>query len=272
MIPRTENVNENSTTNNYVKQQDGERLYFFRDLGQYEVWLRADFGMQDPDLSAFEAYEDYPLAVFLGDDGLTKLCSIPQVIKHPYIDFYNKQEAEEKDIWFVCNQTVCSPDMLLYLMEHRLLPDAMFNDMRGREHGRRLMQQNLEFVARCMRRDIRSTKVFHQRDITTAAKDMDDMLERYSTKLPYEEFGDKIDSENVIVSRARKEWQVVRADSMITVIRDVNRQQDFQIPTRDLYEAHLSLSANEIQVATLVPFVGNDNAPAASALLYNIVG
>ena len=44
------------------------------------------------------------------------------------------------------------------------------------------------------------------------------------------------------------------------------------MPTRDLYEAHLALSANEIQVAALVPFVGKDNASAASALLYNIVG
>jgi hypothetical protein len=44
------------------------------------------------------------------------------------------------------------------------------------------------------------------------------------------------------------------------------------MPTHDLYEAHLALSANEIQVAALVPFVGKDNAPAASALLYNIVG
>lgn len=98
------------------------------------------------------------------------------------------------------------------------------------------------------------------------------MLERYRTKHPYEEFVDMIYRENVILSKARKEWQVVRADSMVTVIRDVDRRQDFEMPTRDLYEAHLSLSANEIQVAALVPFVGKENAPAASALLYNIVG
>jgi len=65
---------------------------------------------------------------------------------------------------------------------------------------------------------------------------------------------------------------VVRADNMTTIIRDVARQRDFKMPTRDLHEAHLALSANEIQVAALVPFVGKDNASAASALLYNIVG
>ena len=272
MLHRPENDNEKHSTTDYVNRHDGERLYFFRNLSQYESWFRTDFGIQKPDLSAFEEYKDYPLAVFLGDDGLIKLCLMPEVIKHPYNDYYNKQAAEEKDIWFVCDQSVCAPDMLLYLMEHRFLPEAMFNDMRGREHGRRLMQENLEFVARCMRRDIRSTTVFHKRDLTTTTVDTDDILDKYRTKHPYEKFVDMIGQEDVIVSRARKEWQVVRADSMVTVIRDVKRRQDFEMPTRDLYEAHLSLSSKEIQVSALVPFVGKDNAPAASALLYNIVG
>ena len=272
MLHRTEDSNTKHSTTDYVNQHDGERLYFFRDLSQYESWLRTDFGTPKPNLSAFEEYRDNPLTVFLGDDGLMKLCLMPEVIKHPYNDYYNKQSAEEKAIWFVCDQSVCAPDMLLYLMEHRFLPDAMFNDMRGREHGRRLMQENLEFVARCMRRDIHSTTVFHKRDLTTAVVDTDDMLEKYRTKHPYEEFVDMIDQENVIVSKARKEWQVVRADSMVTVIRDVKHQQDYEMPTRDLYEAHLSLSSKEIQVSALVPFVGKEKAPAASALLYNIVG
>ena len=168
MTRRIGDDNGNNIHTDYVSQHDGERLYFFRDLGQYERWLRTDFGPKEPDLSAFEVYKDHPLAVFLGDDGLMKLCSMPEVIKHPDNDYYNRQAAEENDTWFVCDQSVCTPDMLLYLMEHRLLPDAMFNDMRGREHGRRLMQENLEFVARCMRRDIRSTAVFHKRDLTTA--------------------------------------------------------------------------------------------------------
>ena len=273
MHVRTENDgSKNASVTEYVSQHGGERLYFLRDLIDYEEWLRLAFGHKEPDLSAFEDYKDNPLAAFLGDDGLIKLCWMPEVIKHPDNDYYNKQAAEDKAIWFVCNQGACSPDMLLYLMEHRLLPDAMFNDMRGREHGRWLMQENVEFVSRCMRRDIRSTTVFHQRDLTHETIDTDNMLTRYHSKHPYEEFVDMIDRENIILSRARKEWQVVRADNMMTVIRDVARRHDFEMPTRDLYEAHLALSANEIQVAALVPFVGKANAPAASALLYNIVG
>ena len=44
-----------------------------------------------------------------------------------------------------------------------MLPDAMFNDTRGREHGCKLMQDNMEFMARCMRRDITTDSIVRKR-------------------------------------------------------------------------------------------------------------
>ena len=88
----------------------------------------------------------------------------------------------------------------------------------------------------------------------------------------FEKFVELIAAEKSIRSKANKEWRVVRANRTTTVIRDVTKRQNFNIPTHDLYEAHLNLSENEIQVSALVPYVGRQNAPAASALLYNIVG
>ena len=64
----------------------------------------------------------------------------------------------------------------------------------------------------------------------------------------------------------------MKADELNTTIRDVRAKEDYTIPTRDLYEAHLALNADDIQIASVIPFVGKENAPAASALLYNIVG
>ena len=53
MLHRTEDSNAKHSITDYVNLHDGERLYFFRDLSQYESWLRTDFGTQEPDLSAF---------------------------------------------------------------------------------------------------------------------------------------------------------------------------------------------------------------------------
>ena len=96
--------------------------------------------------------------------------------------------------------------------------------------------------------------------------------DRYKDKVGFEKFVELIAAEKSIRSKANKEWRVVRANRTTTVIRDVAKGLDFNISSHDLYEAHLNLGENEIQVSTLVPYVGRHNAPAASALLYNIVG
>ena len=62
------------------------------------------------------------------------------------------------------------------------------------------------------------------------------------------------------------------ADNVTTVIRDVEKDKEFEISTRDLYEAFLALDKNDIQIATVAKYVGKQNAPAASALLYATVG
>ena len=163
--------------------------------------------------------------------------------------------------------------MLLYMFEHNLLPDAMFNDIRGRKHGRQLMQENLEFMARCMRRDIKSDKVFHKRTGSILDNnDADVPIERYNSKLSYDAFVDALNEEDIVLSKARKEWQVVRVDNTKTIIRDVDKKINYEMRTRDLYEAHLALEMDDIQISTVTSFVGKENAPAASALLYNIVG
>jgi hypothetical protein len=91
-------------------------------------------------------------------------------------------------------------------------------------------------------------------------------------KMSYEKFVDMLDAEEIIVSRSRKEWEVLMADNVTTVIRDVEKDKEFEISTRDLYEAFLALDKNDIQIATVAKYVGKQNAPAASALLYATVG
>ena len=90
--------------------------------------------------------------------------------------------------------------------------------------------------------------------------------------MKYEEFVLTIDEEDTILSKARKEWKVVRADNTKTIIEDVENEKTLEMNTRDLYEAHLHLEENDIQISSVAPYVGKENAPAASALLYNIVG
>jgi hypothetical protein len=146
----------------------------------------------------------------------------------------------------------------------------MLNAMLGRDHGRLLLQDNFDFMARCLRRDIECDTVVRPR---TKRLEEDNAASRQcDTKVTFETFVRLVADENSIRSRANKEWRVMRANATTTVIRDVDRCKDYSMPTRKLHEAHLALSQKQIQVSALVPFVGKDCASAASALLYNIVG
>ena len=266
--------------NDYVGQYDkfinkhhGERLYFFRNAKEYLKWVKDELGMKDTEmLSELESRKD-PMACFFENNGQTTCCMDAECIKHPDNPCYDKSYAEEYSLTFIGNTTSCSPDMLLYMFEHKLLPDAMFNDIRGRKHGRQLMQENLEFMARCMRRDIKSDKVFHKRTGSILDNNEADVpIERYNSKLSYDAFVDAVNEEDIVLSKARKEWQVVRVDNSKTIIRDVDKEINYEMRTRDLYEAHLALEKDDIQISNVAPFVGKENAPAASAMLYNIVG
>lgn len=256
----------------YINKHHGRRLYFFRDVKMYLSWLQNDLGI----VNAAEQTEpidngNEPLVAFMEDNGQITISQTAEFICHPDNPYYDRSYAEENSLFLIAHDS-CSPGMLLYLIEHNLLPDAMLNDIRGREHGRHLMQENLEFLVRCMRRDIKSDVVFHKR--TDTEKDTDGDLNhlQYGTKLPYEKFVELIAEEKNIRSKANKEWKVVRANKTTTVIRDVSKRQDYTIPTRNLYEAHLNLEEEEIQISNVAPYVGKKNAPAASALLYNVVG
>ena len=257
----------------FINSHHGERLYFFRNGKENVKWWKEDLGMHDSDLFDELKKSDKTIVTFFEYNGQTTSCINAECIKHPDNPTYDKSQAEENALNFIGNPDCCSPDMLLYMLEHNFLPDAMFNDIRGRKHGCQLMQENLEFMARCMRRDIKSTKVFRKRTNWNENESVNNVhIDDYQSKLSYDNFIETINEEDVVLSKARKEWQVVRIDNTKTVIRDVDNQKDYEMQTRDLYEAHLHLEKDDIQISTVAPFVGKENASAASALLYNIVG
>ena len=255
----------------FIASHGGERLYFFRDSEEYMQWMEKELGLQRTELPLPDDYLTRPLVAFFEDNGTICQCFYTKAIKHPANPYYDKASAEELGMTFMCGDA-CSPGMLLHLLKHDLLPDAMFNDFRGREHGRLLMQDNIEFVARCLGRNIESSEVVRPRTHQLDTSNEESVMEKYASKMSYEQFVEMIDAEDIVVSRSHKDWEVVMADNVTTVIRDVEKDKEFEMATRDLYEAFIALDENDIQIATVAKYVGKKNAPAASALLYATVG
>jgi len=256
----------------FISAHNGKRIYFFKNFKKYAKWLKEELQLDYEDFPLDEEYKNEPNAIFFEDNGQMTTCFNARCIKHPDNPYYSSSEAEENGLGFVGMRSSCTPNMLFYLIEHDLLPDVMLNDIRGRKYGRKLTQDNMEFIARCLRRDITTEKVVRQRTTYNEEAETEDVTKRYGTKHSYDKFVELIAAEKSIRSKANKEWEVMKANHTTTIIRDVKKRLDHEMATRDLYEAHLSLDSKQIQVASLVPFVGKEKAPAASALLYNIVG
>ena len=269
--PKNTDVDPNAA---YIENHGGERLYFFPNLEEYAIWLEDDLHYDKANIPQGNfGHKKEPIMAFLEHNGRAGASNVAVFVKHPNNPFYDKYKAEHEGIAMFAERASCTSDALMYIIKRGLLPDVMLNDIRGREHGLELTQENIEFLARCIRRDITLDYSVHHR--TTQPEDAeDDTFDKsfYLSKVSFDEFLSRIKSEKSIRSKANKEWRVVKTDELKTTIRDVRTKENYTIPTRELYEAHLALNADDIQIASVTPFVGKENASAASALLYNIVG
>lgn len=253
-----------------VERNGGKRLFFFNCPEDVEKWMREEIGIEH-----FEAFpvSSFPrgeaFMAFLHPNGQMLFTLGTECVKSPDNPYYNKSKAEENAMTLCLLPEGSHPDLVLYLIEHDLVPDAMLNDMNGKEHGRLLLQDNLDFMARCMRRDVESDKVVRRRHEISLT---DDNANDDSHKVNFDTFVGILSKEKTVRSKANKAWRLVRCNKTTTVIRDVDNRRDFTMPTINLYKAYIEIDKEKIQVSTVSRYVGSTNAPAASALLYNTVG
>ncbi len=255
----------------FIERHFGERLYFFKNTREYEQWLEKVLGIPSKGQVPDAIPHNIPFMAFLEPNGQISMTAEARCVKHPDNIYYDKKKARENALAMVCSAQNSTPDLVLHLIEHNLLPDACFSDIKGEEHGRMLFQENIDFLARCTRRDILRTDVYHKRNKGLFSEN-EIAVATPSNKMTFARFVEAILEEHEIRSSANKEWRVMKCNASVTIIKDVAKKELHTIPTQQLYEAHLALTEKEIQITKVSLFVEKNDAPAASALLYNIVG
>ncbi|OPZ98510.1 MAG: hypothetical protein BWY72_00804 [Bacteroidetes bacterium ADurb.Bin416] len=94
------------------------------------------------------------VAVFLPEEG--GVLFIPdgaKVIYDKNNPYYDRAFAQEYSLGYLVSDELTPKEMLRYLVEHRMLPDAHMNHVLGPERGLALVQENMDFLARCLRND-----------------------------------------------------------------------------------------------------------------------
>ena len=138
-----------------VKENDGSPLFYFNDIREAMSFMnkvtRAAFKGKMP-----EGWDkdDKDVVLFLSPTNhiFAMAPGAAECICDPRNPYYNKQKATERALLLVVQNAVPG-EMLRYLIKHDMLPDACLKSTVSPEHGRLLMQKNLDFFARTLRRD-----------------------------------------------------------------------------------------------------------------------
>lgn len=75
-----------------------------------------------------------------------------ECICDPRNPFYNREVAKKDALSIITNVEGVAGEFVRYAVAHNLLPDTAINSMQGEERGLELTQQNLDFLARTLRR------------------------------------------------------------------------------------------------------------------------
>ena len=253
----------------YINQHGGKRLFFFEDRDAYAQWLKKDLHMKNVDDTNMSVIPDeQPLTAYIETSGNMIICFNTEAIKHPDNKFYNPLEGREYGLDTFIDPDSCSPEFAKFLIENNLLPDALINDSQGMEHGRQLLQENIEFFARCIRRDIDTDKPFSTRH---GIKVNDNTIDTKG-KLSYNTFVNEVSQLGRFMSKVYKKWHLIHASETIILVEDEDGNE-FTIPTREIYDAHLALDSDEITNKNVEPYMSTKkNASPATAILYSVIG
>lgn len=259
---------------NFIQAHGGQRIFFVKDINEYRRWTQKELGMSNSELldQLMEScYMDDGYTIFFEENGQISFSHTAAGICHSDNPYYSDEDENDTDFAMVINEGYCSPGLLEYSLRNNLLPDASLKDYRGDEYGWQLMQENIDFLARCFRRDITKQEVFcPRRKVVLHTSDEAPWLED-SGRIPFKAFLTKISNVKVFVSPANKHWKLVKATQEVVSIKD-DRGKVVEIDTDGLYDAYYFLESYDYVIDNIKNYVPRNQASAALAVLHTVFG
>jgi len=133
----------------FTEASQGEPLMYFssyEDLKEFFInglkWEDNDDNMM-PDLKAFQNF-----VLYANPKGMLIAPDIAEYVKDERNPMYNAEKAAEVALDLFTVQGQCPVDLLKYLENSGRLPDAQIKSELGEEHGKALLHNNWDFIAR----------------------------------------------------------------------------------------------------------------------------
>lgn len=137
-----------------MKQTNGSPFVYLRDGKEVRQFMMEGIGVPENLIqpSELDNQEEVVAWVPTNEEGPFFSFGCTYAICDPRNPFYVEDETGEDSLELITNPELSESSMAHYLIEHNMLPYASFDHSKGKERGRQLVQDNLDFIARCFRR------------------------------------------------------------------------------------------------------------------------
>lgn len=136
-----------------LEKLNGRKLFFFRNHTELDTWIKENLHVNYVNPEGKDYSEATNILVFVEDSGALSI--IPNgacVVKSKDNPLYSQEKASEEAVNLLFCTGASSSNISRYLIKNGLLPDAHLNSLISPERGRQLLQENMDFLARCIRR------------------------------------------------------------------------------------------------------------------------
>lgn len=163
MLLKDEAIREKETSklyNTFMRKCKQIPFIYISSREEHLHFLKQELGFDLP--ADFCLPDDYPEKCILAVDRNQGLLVIDQrlaCIKDKRSPFYDIEKAENEAFSFYTQPGLCPFEILCYLHDNRMLPDAGLKSLKGKEYGRIFLQNNYDFftryfLQRCREKDL----------------------------------------------------------------------------------------------------------------------
>lgn len=137
-----------------MKQTNGNPLVYLRDGEDVHRFLMDVIGVPKHLMQPSKLDDEKEIVAWVPtcDEGPFFSYGSTSAICDPRNPFYVKDEEGRDSLDLIIDYDISEDTMARYLIEHGFLPDAAFSPIKGKERGRQLVQENMDFIARSFRR------------------------------------------------------------------------------------------------------------------------
>ena len=139
----------------FLKASKGKPIVFVKGIDEFMDFQINKMGSKASDefRKAMEQHlfqnAESGMAAFMSDSeaGLLTITLAIPAIKASYNPYYDQEYAQKNALNLIVNPDAIDYSALCTLLDNNYLPDAALNSLKGYEHGRELVQQNIQFMA-----------------------------------------------------------------------------------------------------------------------------